>query len=87
MKKANSGKSLEENRRGLFSKSFQNAQPLLLTWLYYERIILEHALTFIIKYLSILFGVVLLSFPTIEAQYVTIPDSAFRSQLIIKYPG
>ena len=39
------------------------------------------------KYLSIYIGVCLLSLTTVNAQYVTIPDTSFRSQLIIKYPG
>ncbi len=39
------------------------------------------------KYLSLIIGVLLLSFTTATAQYVTIPDSAFRSQLIKYYPS
>ncbi len=39
------------------------------------------------KYLPFFIGVLLLSLTTANSQYVTIPDSAFRSQLSIKYPG
>ena len=37
------------------------------------------------KYLSFFIGALLLLLSTVNAQYVTIPDSAFRSQLIINY--
>ncbi len=39
------------------------------------------------KYLSFFISALLLSLSTANAQYVTIPDSAFRSQLKLKYPG
>ena len=39
------------------------------------------------KYLSFFIGALLLLLSTVNAQYVTIPDSAFRSQLIINYPS
>ncbi len=39
------------------------------------------------KYLPFFVCALLLSFTTVTAQYVTIPDTSFRRQLIDKYPG